>query len=115
MPNHRPERVGHSMRSVIAELLLREIKDPRVAMVTVSAVDVSPDLRNARVFVSFMGDEARRESALAGLRSASGFIRAQVTRRLHLRYAPEIRFCADDSFDQRERVDKLLRGEQGED
>lgn len=108
MSSRRVERVSHSMREVIAELLLREIKDPRVAMVTVSHVDLSPDLRQARVLVSCFGERAQREAAVAGLESAAGFIRGQLSKRLHLRYAPQLRFSMDESFEYAARVSALL-------
>lgn len=99
------------MREVLAELLLREVKDPRVAMVTVCHVDISPDLRQARVHVSCLGDAVRQQAALAGLASAAGFLRGQLSRRLQLRYAPELRFIIDQSFEHAARVAELLRND----
>jgi len=108
MSTRRAERVSHSMRELLAELLLREIKDPRVSMVTVSHIDLSPDLRQARVLVSCIGDQEQRAAALRGLESAAGFIRGQITKHLHLRYAPELRFVADESYEYAARVSALL-------
>lgn len=115
MPSRRVERVSQNMREVLAELLLREVKDPRVDMVTVCHVDVSPDLRQARVLVSCIGDAARQKAALAGLASAAGFLRAQLSRRLQLRYVPELRFGIDQSFEHAARVAELLRDDKGSD
>lgn len=109
MSGHRKERVGEAMRDVIAELLAREIKDPRVGMVTLTAVDVSPDLRHARVYFSCLGDEAERARSLAGMRSAAGFIKVQLARHLRLRYAPELTFLLDSSMEQADRMASLLK------
>ena len=97
------------MRAVIAELLLREIKDPRIGMITLTTVEVTDDLRNAKVYFSCVGDASVRERSLSGLRSASGFIRAQVTRRLQLRYAPDITFVFDPSVEVADRLATLLK------
>lgn len=111
----RTSRVADEIQSAIAELLLREIKDPRVGMVTLTGVRVSTDLRHAKVFFSVLGDDARRERALAGLKSATGFIRARVARRLQLRAAPEIVFAFDPSLEQVDRVARLLNESTTED
>jgi ribosome-binding factor A len=93
----------------MAELLLRDVKDPRVSMVTLTSVEVSPDLRHARVYFTCGNDAEARERALRGLRSASGFMRAQVTRRLRLRYAPELSFLVDTGIDAADDITRLLR------
>jgi ribosome-binding factor A len=105
----RPERVGEAIRQTIAELLLREVKDPRVRMVTLTSVEVSVDLRYARVYFTCGTDADARERALRGLRSAGGFLRAQLTRRLRLRYAPELSFFVDSGIDAAEHMARLLR------
>jgi ribosome-binding factor A len=109
MSARRKERVGEAMRDVIAELITREIKDPRVGMVTLTEVDVSPDLRHARVYFSCLGDEAERQRCLAGLQSAGGFIKSQLARRLRLRYAPELTFLLDASLETADRMASLLK------
>jgi ribosome-binding factor A len=109
MSGHRAERVSDALRAVIAELLAREIKDPRVGMVTLTAVEMTPDLKHARVFFSCLGDDEAHERSLAGLRSASGFIKAQATRQLKLRFAPDISFVFDPSLERAERLAVLLR------
>ncbi|MBI1813946.1 MAG: 30S ribosome-binding factor RbfA [Deltaproteobacteria bacterium] len=109
MSGHRAERVSDALRAVIAELLAREIKDPRVGMVTLTAVEMTPDLKHARVFFSCLGDDAAHERTLAGLRSARGFIKAQATRQLGLRFAPDITFVFDPSLERAERLAVLLR------
>jgi len=107
--SRRTERVGEAVQALIAELLLREIKDPRIGLVTVTAVKVSPDLRHARVYFSCLGDAARRAETLRGLTSAAGFMRTQVARSLKLRVAPEIVFEFDPSLELSERISRLLK------
>lgn len=107
--SHRVERVADAIREVIAELLLRGIKDPRVGMATITGVKLTADLRHARVYFSVIGDDASRARTLAGLRSAAGFIRNQIGKRLSLRVAPEVIFELDPTYIQAERVSQLLK------
>jgi ribosome-binding factor A len=107
--SRRVERVGEAMRDAIAELLTREIKDPRIGMVTLIGVDVSPDLRHARIHFSCIGDQEARRRSLAGLQSAAGFIRGQLTRRLRLRYAPELTFIPDTTVEEADRLASILK------
>ena len=88
--------------------MLMEIKDPRLADVTVIEVQVTPDLRLAKVFVSVLGGEEAGENALQGLRHAAGYIRREVAQRLQLRFAPELMFLLDDYWQRGARVDQLL-------
>ena len=108
MSGRRAERVGEAIREVIADLLLRDIKDPRIGMVTLTHVHLSDDLRHAKVQFSCVGDAAARDRSLSGLRSATGFIRSQLTRRLQLRVAPEITFVFDPTLEDAERLASLL-------
>jgi len=110
MSGHRTERVGEAVRETIAEMLVRDLKDPRIGMISLTAVTMSDDLRHAKVYFSCLGDEAARARSLAGLRSASGFIRTQLMRRLQLRYAPDLVFEFDPSLGQADRIDQLLKG-----
>jgi len=110
-PGQRQLRVGEELRHLLAELLERgDMRDPdlRGASITVTAVDVSPDLRNAIAFVMPLGgqDEPR---LLAAMRRAAPWFRARVGERAGLRYAPEIRFEIDRTFDQADRIGNLLR------
>ena len=109
MPAKRTDRVGALLQAALAELLLRDVKDPRVRMVTVTGVDLSPDLKHARVFVSILGDDEARTRSLAGLASARAYLQAHAGRRLGLRFTPELRFELDPSFDAADRVERLLR------
>jgi len=109
MSNRRAERVAEAVRDVIAEMLQREIKDPRIGMITLTTVRLSADLKHARVFFSCVADEAGRQRSLNGLRSAAGFIKGQIARRLKLRFAPEITFLFDATLEEADRLAALLK------
>ena len=98
----------------MAELLLRELKDPRIGMVTLTAVEMTDDLRHAKVYFSVVGDSAARERSLLGLRSAAGFIRREVGHRLKLRFAPEIAFYLDPGPERAQRLAELLHQQHGD-
>ena len=108
MEYQRSDRVGDRLRELIAEILGREIHDPRLQWLNLTAVQVSKDMRHARVFFTLMPGAATREQALAGLRSAAGFIRARLGRKLNLKFMPTIEFAYDDSEAQARRIDALL-------
>lgn len=107
--SRRTDRVGEAIQALVADLLVREIKDPRIGLVTITAARVSPDLRHARVYFSCLGDEEQRTRSLRGLRSAAGFIRSQIARQLNLRTAPEVVFEFDPSLEQADRLSRLLK------
>jgi ribosome-binding factor A len=110
MKEGRPKRVAEAMRHEIASLLSQgEIKDPRIGFVSVMEVRMSPDLRHANVYVSLYGDEKAKKASLAGLRSSGGWVRGEVTRRLKLRFAPEIRFFEDKTLDDVFHLENLFR------
>jgi ribosome-binding factor A len=114
MALRRADRVADLVRAAVAELLLRELKDPRIGMVTLTQVTMSDDLRHARIFFSVVGSEETRQRSLAGLQSAAGFIRREVGRRLQLRYAPEITFRLDPVPERAQRLSALLHSTHGE-
>jgi ribosome-binding factor A len=105
----RAERVGKLVRAEISALLLKGIKDPRIGLATVTDVEMSPDLRQARVFVSIYGDQAVKQETLKGLNEATGFIRHQLGRHLSLRFVPALTFIFDPSIEEGARMDRLLR------
>jgi ribosome-binding factor A len=115
MSGRRAARVSESVREAVAEMLQRDIKDPRVGFVTITGVALTDDLRHARVLFSCIGDDAARERTLSGLRSASGFIKTQLMRRLKLRFAPEVIFQFDRSVADAENLASLLRDAQRRD
>jgi ribosome-binding factor A len=106
----RADRVGEQIRVELSDILLRKTKDPRVGFVTITYVKVSDDLRNARVFVSIIGDEARKKKALKGLKSGSSFLRTELGHRLQVRSTPELFFQLDESIEKGSRILELLRG-----
>ncbi|MDQ0299176.1 ribosome-binding factor A [Salibacterium salarium] len=109
MSNVRADRVGEQIKKELADLLAREIKDPRVQFVTVTGVDVTGDLQQAKVFVTVLGDEEDREKTLQALQKARGFIRSEIGNRVHLRKTPEISFAFDESIDYGNRIERLLK------
>lgn len=108
-PKHRPERLAELIRQTIAAFLTGGVRDPRIGFVTVTGVEVSPDLSHARVRVSVMGTEEERARSLEGLGSAAGFLRAQLSRELALRTSPELHFELDRGLEHAARIDEVLR------
>ncbi len=107
-PFKRADRVADLLLKELSHLLLRAVKDPRLSAITITAVRVSTDLRHARVLFT-AGAGTEHEAQLQGLRSAAGFLRGQLGRRLDLRYAPELTFEVDESVDRTLEVMRLLR------
>jgi len=104
----RPERVGHLLQQRLAELFARGLKDPRLGLVTITGVKMSPDLREARVFWTVHGEiEVRKDTAL-GLSAARGYLRHELST-LGLRVLPDLHFTYDEAIDRGDRIEKLLR------
>ena len=112
MPKERMRRINEAVREVLSVAIATELKDPRVGFVTVTAVETSPDLRRARVFVSVLGDDKQREDSLAGLASAHGYLQSRVAARLRMKHTPTVEFQYDPSTERVMRITELLR-EQG--
>lgn len=108
-PSHRPERLAELLRELIAGSLAERVRDPRIGFVTVTGVEVTPDLGHARVRVSVMGTVEERARTLEGLESATGFLRARVAGELHLRTSPELHFELDRGLEHALRIDQVLR------
>jgi ribosome-binding factor A len=107
---HRHERVAEEIRHELSSMIAGELKDPRIeGLVTITEVRVTPDLKNARVFVSVMGNEAEQKGTIQGLTAAAGYIRHELSERIQLRRAPEIHFVLDHSEEYGQRIDELLR------
>jgi ribosome-binding factor A len=105
----RRERLASVIEEVVSELLLREIKDPRVAgMTSITRVEVTADVRQAKLFISVMGDEAARRDTLRALEHAAGFIRSKLGEELTIRHVPAITFQLDRSLEQGDRVLALM-------
>jgi ribosome-binding factor A len=96
----RSERVGDLLKEELSELILREVKDPRVGFVTITGVQVSADLRHARVYVVTHEAGEEQERTLEGLQSARGYLRGALGRRLHLKYIPDLSFNIDETLEQ---------------
>lgn len=109
MDYQRADRVGDLLVELIAEVLREELRDPRVAGVAVTGAKVSKDLRHARIFFNLLGGQSDRKEALAGLKSASGFIRSKVAKQLKLKFVPAIEFTYDETEDEAQRIDTLLK------
>lgn len=109
MASFRRGRINEEVMREMSDIL-REVKDPRVnkSMVSVTAADVSPDLKYAKIYFSVLGDTDRSE-IMAGLKSASGFIRKQIAARLNLRQTPELNFIPDDSIEYGANIARLLK------
>jgi ribosome-binding factor A len=106
--SNRTTRVADQIRMEVADILTRKTKDPRIQFVTVTAVSMTADLKIARVYVTAMNREHFEQETKPGLKSAVGFIRTELGRRLNLRYTPELIFFRDTSAEQGDRIEKLL-------
>jgi ribosome-binding factor A len=104
----RPERVADQIRAEVTTMIARELHDPGVGFVTVTRVQVSPDLQHARVYYTSLGDAEARKNTARALDRASGFMRRQIGQRLRLRRAPEIHFEFDQSIGHQDRVEQIL-------
>jgi ribosome-binding factor A len=108
MPSHRSQRMAEAIREVVATAILFEVADPRVHSVTVLRVELTGDLRQAKVYVSIMGTESERKRALEGLNHAAGFIQARVAARLQTRFTPVLSFKLDDSVKRSVELGRLI-------
>jgi len=110
IPGIRHKRVAEEMLHELSIMVAGELKDPRIeALVTVTEVRVTPDMKHARVFVSVVGSEAEQKSTITGLFAAVGYIRHELTERIQLRRAPEIHFILDHSQEYGQRIENLLK------
>jgi ribosome-binding factor A len=104
----RPDRVADQLRSELALLLARDVHDPGIGFLTLTRVQVSPDLQSARVHYTVLGDEAARARCAEALSRATPFLRRQIGSRLRLRRTPELRFVYDDSVAGQDRIEQIL-------
>ena len=108
MTHRRNERVAEEIRGVLADAI-REVRDPAVGFVTLTGVDLSPDLRQARIFVSRLGTETDRDAAVRALNHAAAFLRHAVATRARLRYTPYLRFVSDPTIERGSRVEAIIQ------
>src|SRR5205809_419474 len=104
----RPDRVAEQIRSELASLLAREVHDPGIGFVTLTRVQISPDLQSARVFYTALGDGAARRNSARALERAAPFLRRQIGSRLRLKRVPELKFLYDESIAGQDRIEQLL-------
>jgi ribosome-binding factor A len=111
MPSRRIERINHLLRQEIAELLSREVKDTTLStsLISITDVETSPDLRQAKVYFSVYGDEEQIQAAQAHLERAAGFLRHNLKERLDLRHTPHLDFVVDRSLARGDRIMRLMR------
>lgn len=105
---HRVNRVGEQMKKELGDIISRKIKDPRIGFVTVTDVEVSGDLQQAKVYISVLGDDEQKEDTLKGLAKAKGFIRTEIGQRIRLRKTPELIFEFDESMAYGNRINSLI-------
>ncbi len=108
MAQYRTGRLSEEFKKEISDIIKNDLKDPRVGFVSVVFVEMSGDLRHAKVYVSVLGDEKEVQNSMAALKSATGFIRREMSQRIHLRYTPEITFFYDDSIAHGVKISKIL-------
>lgn len=109
MESQRASRVGEQIHKEVSALLVRGLKDPRIGFVTITAVDVTPDLHLARVYFTVMGDEKVRKETEKGLKSSVPFIRRELGRHLRMRYVPDLLFQFDASLEYGNRIETLIQ------
>ncbi|WML43744.1 30S ribosome-binding factor RbfA [Neobacillus sp. PS3-40] len=112
--SHRANRVGEQMKKELSEIIGRKIKDPRIGFVTVTDVQVTGDLQQAKVYISVLGDDEQKENTLKGLAKAKGFIRTELGQRIRLRKTPEIIFEFDETIGYGNRINSILHQLQNE-
>ena len=108
MSSRRVLKVAEAIREVVAMSILTDLRDPRIQNVTVTFVEVSPDLRSAKVHVSVMGDEAKQRLSLRGLQNSAGYLQQKVAARVDLRYTPQLRFELDQGIKNAFAVTRIL-------
>jgi ribosome-binding factor A len=110
----RSERVGDQIRAEVSNIIARELHDPGLGFITITRVQVSPDLHHARVYYTALGDQAARKNSGRALERAAPFMRRLIGQRLRLRRAPELDFVFDQSIEQQDRIEQLLQEIAGE-
>lgn len=109
MSEVRANRIGEQMKKELGEIITRKLKDPRVGFVTVTDVEVTGDLQQAKIFISVLGDEKQKHETLVGLAKAKGFIRSEIGQRIRLRKTPELIFEFDEALEYGNKIEGILR------
>jgi len=110
----RQERIQEQLVQELSEMIRRDLRDPRIGFVTLTGAEITRDLRHAKVFVSIYGTEEEQKQALKALNSASGILRGEFARRVHLRVAPDIDFRLDEGIARGQRIFELLHSVEGD-
>lgn len=105
----RHGRINEDVKRAISDIINRQVKDPRLGMISITDVDVTRDLSLARVYFSVLGDEEAIQNTMAGLNNAKGFIRSELARRVKMRHTPDIVFAHDESLERGARINAILR------
>jgi ribosome-binding factor A len=107
--NRRVQRLNSLLKQVISDVIHKEVKNPHLPkLVTITHVDITKDLRHAKVYVSVIGDEKAKQEAMQALQSASGFIGVHASKEIRIRYFPELTFVLDDTVDKHIRIEELI-------
>lgn len=108
MPTKRQIQVADEIKQIVSVLIQRELKDPRIGFVTITSVEVTADLKYARIFVSVMGTPEEQKATMDALNSSRGFVRREIASRMTIRYMPEIQFRWDKGAEYSDRINRLL-------
>jgi ribosome-binding factor A len=109
MPNHRISKVGEEIKRELSKMILEEMKDPRVkGLISITYVEVTNDLRYAKVYISIMANAEERAVTLQALEKASGYLRSELAKKIKIRYTPELIFKVDDSIEYGAKINKIL-------
>lgn len=109
MTSRRTQKAAQAIREVVSMAILADLKDPRIRDVTVTSVDVSPDMRQAKIHVSVMGDETKQQLSLRGLQNAAGFLQTKVAKRIDTRYTPRLAFVLDLGVKKSIEISQILQ------
>ncbi len=108
MKNNRVRKVELQVKDEVSKIIITKLKDPRVGFVTVTAVEMTADLKSAQIFISVMGTQSQKTETISSLNDASKYIRAEMNQRIKLRYSPSITFRLDDTIDRAIRIGRIL-------
>ncbi|MFZ3063222.1 MAG: 30S ribosome-binding factor RbfA [Actinomycetota bacterium] len=107
--SYRPGRVAEAFREEIMDMIQRDLKDPRIGFVTVTHIEVSPDLNHATVFISILGDEAKKDETLKAMERAKRHIRSELGKRVRLKFLPELEFVHDTTIEESFKVSEIIK------
>ncbi len=108
---YRVERVNSLIREELSDLLHRQVKDPRLGgFISITEVETAPDMRHAKVYISYLGDDEKKQEVIKVLTSASAFFRRELSKRLKMRHTPELEFRLDISIERGDRIERLIEG-----